>query len=1805
MALRETIVVNVNDVAAKYEIRTLEEQIKQLGSLASKAINPRFDSDGKLTGYLTTIEDKYGRILKINTEVVNKLNEQGEVIGQEDKIVSSSLVVNYEKMAKLAERRASEEKKLAAEQAKSAEEQAKAIERRMQNLQAYMRLRESESEKERKSAEANAEAERIAKQLLAQEEELVRKAEERAQKEKEIAEAKARQTEYAQRQQGLNLTFANWKDWGADSNYTQKLANSFVNAQIPLQQYIDTLTGVNREQSRINETTSMFATISDKAYSEYAARNGLVQTETKKTGDEVEKTGKKAEATSTKFSLLNTVFLRLAHTLLSTVIRSFREAITEMKNVDTQLTTISRVTQTNIADLENLKNKAYEVGAAYGVLASDYLSAAAAFSRAGYREQADELAELSSKLQVAAEVSADTANQLLISADIAYGLKGNYQELSSVMDKMVVIDHNYATSVEKIAQGFGLIAPLAQQAHVSIDELIAVLGTTTAATQRSGSEAARAFRAIALNIIGDTTTEIEDGVTVTIEEVNGLRDVLLKYSPEAVKAAQATGEVINPMKAIAGLVQSVRDGLVSEQELFEMVSKIGGKLRSAQLIALIQNWDMYNQMLEDTKDAIGAVDKDIEKSLDSWKVKTNQLKDTFAKFVQDFLSSDFFKGMIDAIKWLIEGFGNLGAVIGVVGGALVALNIVKFITLFKNFGEAVKIAGGGFSGLATALVNYKAASKAGAVGTESFNTALKGTGTAAAIAKVAIAGVAIVISGLIILVNKLKQASEERRQKAKQAWEEELQRAKQTAKNAIEESKEIKDLYDNYNKLISSIDESETSREECMKAQELLIAKLKDEGVWTDELASKYGNLKDQIDAATKSALENKRVDVFASLQKQSGELRGKTNTLEYLQVALLGKGSNYFEAFKAAAKSDRERVVLRHLKGENEGSADDFLAVYDKAVERRKQLLEDGLAEANQLEFETLSAFIDENSDIVEEYREMREELFSLYTEEELKTLAKQYPSYEQAIGQYLEKKAEEIIVVEDKTGGNASAEEDIKVSNALSRYKENKKELTEVNDTLKEFSTAYKRLIELGSQGLTNTNEYKELETLFMGGSVNENIRSKFYTPLYAALFGDAEDFGAFAANYIRTNIENFKGIELIFSPDEKRFQLEVTDLEAFAESAGVSTEAAQALLDSFDAFGRGGILVTDILDDAENATDEVAKSFQTLSDYVDDATKSIDKYKKALEGGEKGDTFRSYADAYKKAVEMYEKGLTGSKQYMSAVDLLFGEVDDYEEAGKLLGNAFIKAMFESGGEDFGSTAANYIRKNIDQFEGVSLTFADDGTFGITVEDMDAFAKSAGLSTEAMWSLMDALDAFDSEAVTTNSELDDIAKNAEEFKESTEEDKNIDVVLTSNSEEVFSEIESGIDNLDGRTIDLKIRWTAAGNTLQNGLDVGKVFSGGGGGHYSYASGTKDAKGGLSLVNENGAELIYANGKAWIAGGGNPTITNLPSGAGVFDAQETRAILSRSGIPSFDGGSVSGIEVDDGDSDSGSGTIGKRSKSLKKILEELSDYIDEILKKAKEALQEQLDAIDEQIDKLKREHDATEEADKLEELRLKILEAEKKLAEAEAERTVRYFNKETGQWEWMADQKAVAEARKSLEDAQKAYDDEVAEQEYKAQLQALEDQKYNLNEAYDKLEDNWKTVLEALQSIVDGKGNINIQGLLGELAKTKGGSYASQIQDLIGSISGFTNSPTSVLDSETASRILSVSNGIGGASSVLNALTGNATYDLNAKGQSTLGGNTSIVGDTIYYINGVQIGSDMMNKPLSQILSVLPIYAN
>ena len=544
-----------------------------------------------------------------------------------------------------------------------------------------------------------------------------------------------------------------------DAYRAYAVQQSSTYAPTAMQSRIEDLTGVSGLSGKsAKESAAVF----ERAYLD---ASGKVQQSTAKAAQSVKSVGTAAKESSGFAGLMGDSFGRVAAKMalwqvmgnaIAGLKRSFTEALETMKDVDDEMVTIRKVTGATTEELNKIEKQAYETASAYGVAADEYLNSVANFSRAGYGEQASALAELATKTQIVGDTDAETAQQFLLSMDAAYKYQGSIEQLTKVLDGANEIDNNYATSIEKIAEGLGKVAPIAAQAHVGADELTAAIGTITAVTQRSGTEAATALRALFLNIIGDTKTEIDEGVTWTTGEIAGLRDVIKLYAKDAYDAAQATGSVINPMKAIAGLSKSMKDGLLTEQQLMEMVSDIGGKLRTSQLLALIQNWDMYQSMLTDFAGAVGSADKEVENALDSWTRKTEILKNKWTQFVSNLVDTDTIKGALDAVIGLVEfldsDLGHLTLTIGGVTLAVVALSAAKE-KLSKN--EAVKGIGKIFSdikNLSSAMGgNEEAAKGLGKLGTAILNLGLSG-GQLGLIA----AGIA----GLVVVVKSLADAND-------------------------------------------------------------------------------------------------------------------------------------------------------------------------------------------------------------------------------------------------------------------------------------------------------------------------------------------------------------------------------------------------------------------------------------------------------------------------------------------------------------------------------------------------------------------------------------------------------------------------------------------------------------------------------------------------------------------------------------------------------------------------------------------------------------------------------------------------------------------------------------------------------------------------------------------------------------------------------------------------------------------------------------------------------------------------------------
>lgn len=355
-----------------------------------------------------------------------------------------------------------------------------------------------------------------------------------------------------------------------------------------------------------------------------------------------------------------------------------KQAITELKEVDTLLTEISKANDNlTKSQLAGIGDRSFETASRYGRKATDYLAGVQEMSRAGYQD-AEAMGELSVKAQGAGAMTADVANSFIVATDKAYKLNGSLTELTEVMDGINYITNHNAVNMTELSEGFSIVASTAASFGVDANELSAALGTMAASTQQSGSEVARAFRAILLNIrqVSDEEEGIDaEGLTKYENACNAL-NVKLKETKNGVQ------ELREPMEVLREL--SVEYNKLSDTDIrkVNLLNSVGGKLRATQLDALLRGWSDYETMLGQFADGTGSMAKEAEKTANSWEGSMNRLSNTWTDTIGNIANSEGVIGLIKSLDWVLDKINKLTGALGSLG----SIGTIAGITLNKKLG---------------------------------------------------------------------------------------------------------------------------------------------------------------------------------------------------------------------------------------------------------------------------------------------------------------------------------------------------------------------------------------------------------------------------------------------------------------------------------------------------------------------------------------------------------------------------------------------------------------------------------------------------------------------------------------------------------------------------------------------------------------------------------------------------------------------------------------------------------------------------------------------------------------------------------------------------------------------------------------------------------------------------------------------------------------------------------------------------------------------------------------------------------------
>lgn len=357
-------------------------------------------------------------------------------------------------------------------------------------------------------------------------------------------------------------------------------------------------------------------------------------------------------------------------TLVYMPIRAFKEALQTLKEVDSELVTIQKVTDLSESQIRSLTSAVYGLASAYGRTADELLAMTSTFARAGFQEQLEDMTELAALTQNVGDLTGEEASKFIIAANAAWKLNGNMSSLMSIIDGMNEVTNHSANDFQALSQGISVAGSVFANAGESAQTFTAMLGTVVASTQRSGSEVARGLRTIAMNI-RQIKGELDDGEII---DESTISDAAAALSSVGISVSE-NGQLRKVSDVLTDLATKWNDLTTAEQSY--VASSLAGKRQANVLIALMQNYDEYYKEMENYANGAGSALRENEIYLDSWEAKTKMLKATWTEFVSSLVDTKLIKGGLDlaimAVDTLNNSFVQTALVVGV---AIKAVNVL-------------------------------------------------------------------------------------------------------------------------------------------------------------------------------------------------------------------------------------------------------------------------------------------------------------------------------------------------------------------------------------------------------------------------------------------------------------------------------------------------------------------------------------------------------------------------------------------------------------------------------------------------------------------------------------------------------------------------------------------------------------------------------------------------------------------------------------------------------------------------------------------------------------------------------------------------------------------------------------------------------------------------------------------------------------------------------------------------------------------------------------------------------------------------
>lgn len=327
--------------------------------------------------------------------------------------------------------------------------------------------------------------------------------------------------------------------------------------------------------------------------------------------------------------------------------RGLQQVYQNVVEVDTAMTELKKVTDETDTSYAKFTQRAAQKSRELGADISDYVQTTADWARLGYNlPSSEELARVSSLFANVGDGidSATQASEYLISTLKGFNLVADDAE--RVVDIINQVANTEPVSAQDISEILQRSAAALSASNTSFEKTVA-LGTAMNSVLQNSATTGTALKTLSMYLRA-TKTELEENgedAEYCASSMSELRDSILALTKGKVDIQldeDTYKDVYDIMQEISGVYDQLTD-----KEQASLLNLLGGKRNANAVQALIQQFKIAEDTLNQTQQAAGSAMKENDTYMSSIQGKLNQLSSAFQNLSINLLDSDIVKFFVD------------------------------------------------------------------------------------------------------------------------------------------------------------------------------------------------------------------------------------------------------------------------------------------------------------------------------------------------------------------------------------------------------------------------------------------------------------------------------------------------------------------------------------------------------------------------------------------------------------------------------------------------------------------------------------------------------------------------------------------------------------------------------------------------------------------------------------------------------------------------------------------------------------------------------------------------------------------------------------------------------------------------------------------------------------------------------------------------------------------------------------------------------------------------------------------------------